>query len=424
MKLDRSIAPGIQEVREVTPFEYSTYKLKDSVPVYHTAHGESNLFKIMVRFDGGIAAEQKPLQAQMAARMMLEGTRQKSAEEIAEVIDFYGASVIPTFERDFISVKIRGLKKDFTPVVELLAELINDSVYPEKQFLQLKKRSLAHFKTSIQRKAYQAQNEMKPLIFGDNHPYGHKTDINAFEQIQLADLQDYYRENIQNGSLRIFISGIEEEIAQPLLQKHFGDMKYSPGKLEDISLRGNERKELHLEDENAVQSAIRLSWKVGNRNHPDFIEMKILNTILGGYFGSRLMKNLREEKGLTYGVGSAIGSAQQTGLWVIATEVGAEYTQTALEEIYREINRLKTTLVGDEELNLVKNYLPGKILRSLEKDFDRLNSFVEMSDHNLPADYYARYLKKVREINAERIRELANQYMMFDDISEVVVGKK
>ncbi|MGM0648758.1 MAG: M16 family metallopeptidase, partial [Bacteroidota bacterium] len=185
----------------------------------------------------------------------------------------------------------------------------------------------------------------------------------------------------------------------------------------------NKRRVLHIQHDNAVQSAIRLGLRLQNRTHPDFMELKILNTILGGYFGSRLMKNLREDKGLTYGVGSAIGSARQSGLWIIATEVGAEYTQKALSEIYKEINNLKTTLVSDQELQLIQHYLPGKILRALEKDFDKLDSFMELSDHQLPEDYYSSFLKAINNITADRIKELANQYLMFDDISEVVVGK-
>ncbi|MFW6224419.1 MAG: M16 family metallopeptidase [Bacteroidota bacterium] len=425
MDLDRSIAPDVKEIGEVTPFEYITDKLNNGAPVYYLAHGESSLFKMVIRFDGGISMEEKTLQSQLAALMLLEGTTDKSSEEIAETIDFYGASINPTYERDFNSIKVRGLRKDFNELLKLVYEIVAEAAYAEKEFRLLKNKYRELHKTNVKRKAYQAQNEMKPLLFGEHHPYGHKVDDQAFDLINRDDLISFYQQYILNSRIRIFISGMNPEEASPQLNETFGKLNL-PAHPEEIKAKlssGNERRELHIYHDDALQSAIRLSWKTGNRNHSDFVDLKVLNTILGGYFGSRLMKNLREEKGLTYGVRSAIGSTQQTGIWVIATEVGAQHTQLALQEIYKEINRLKTTLVEDDELGLVKRYLPGKILRSLEKDFDRLNSFVELSDHQLPADYYQSFVNAVKIIDAERIRELANKYMMFDDICEVVIGK-
>lgn len=427
MKVDRTIAPDIQLVREVRPLEYTRITLEQGSPLYLTEHGESRLFKLVIRFDGGSFTENKPLQAQLTAKMLLQGTKNKNSLEIAQILDFYGAKLIPVVERDFFSLKVQGLRKDFKPVMDLVFDLIHNSIFPEKEFEQIRKRLYAQYKTNMKKKSYVAQNEMKPLLFGTNHPYGFKIDDDAFRLIQLSDLKDYYKNTIQTGRVRFFLSGIEQKEAQRVLSSNPGRLHYDDQNKANhntnLAIPPNQRKELYVNHDEAVQSAIRLGWKIGNRNHPDFIDLKIINTILGGYFGSRLMKNLREEKGLTYGIGSAIGSTQQTGLWVIATEVGADYTQLAIEEIYKEINRLKTTSIEKEELKLIQNYLPGKILRSLEKDFDKLDSFVELSDHGLPADYYSSFLKKIREIDADRIKDLANQYLLFHDISEVIVGK-
>ncbi|MCF8331008.1 MAG: insulinase family protein [Bacteroidales bacterium] len=426
MKADRTVAPDIQQVREVRPLKYALITLDQGSPLYLTEHGDSKLFRLVIRFDGGTFAEHKTLQAQLTAKMLLQGTHDKNSLEIAQILDFYGAKLNPVVERDFFSLKVQALRKDFEPVMKLIFELVHNSVFPEKEFEQIKKRLYAQYKTNIKKKSYVAQNEMKPLLFGKKHPYGHKIDEDAFPSIQLNDLKEYYRRIIEKGRVRLFVSGIEHKNAQSILNGLTGELHYKAMNTkpdEALVIPPNKRKEVHVIQDDAVQSAIRLGWKTGNRNHPDFIELKILNTILGGYFGSRLMKNLREEKGLTYGIGSAIGSTQQTGLWIIATEIGAENTQIALQEIYREINRLKTTSIEEEELKLIQNYLPGKILRSLEKDFDKLDSFVELSDHNLPPDYYSTFLKKIREIDAERIKELANQYLLFDNISEVVIGK-
>lgn len=424
MTVDRSKAPDIHTVQEIKPLVYQKLMLSREIPLFLTEHGESNLFKLVLRFDGGISEENKPLEAQFAVRMLLEGTKRKSAGEIALLLDFFSASIKTIAERDYISVEIQGLRKDFQGIMDVVMELIHDSVLPQKEFELLKNRIYNQFKTNIQRKSYQAQNEIKPLLFGEKHAYGHKLSNEVFQQITRDEVMQYYHRVIQNGHLRIFISGIENKEAETFLNSRTGNLY--PSKFKALSapvFPDNKRQVHHLQYDDAVQSAIRLGLRLHNRTHPDFMELKILNTILGGYFGSRLMKNLREDKGLTYGVGSAIGSARQSGLWIIATEVGAEYTQKALSEIYKEINNLKTSLVSDEELQLIQHYLPGKILRALEKDFDKLDSFIELSDHQLPENYYSSFLKAINNITAERIKEIANQYLMFDDISEVVVGK-
>ncbi|MGM0612211.1 MAG: M16 family metallopeptidase [Bacteroidota bacterium] len=424
MELDRSIAPEIHQVRSVKPLVFDMFKMYRDTPVYYAEGRESNLFKLVVRINGGIAAEDKPLQAQLLAKMLLQGTRNKSSDQIAQIIDFYGASLMPVVEHDFISIKLTGLKKDFQPLVELVGEIIHNPVFPEKEFKQQVNKLRAQFKTNIQKRAYETQNEMKPLLFGENHPYGHKTDINAFHQLDLDDVRKYYQNVVPKGYMRIFVSGITRDEAQKSLGKITDSLKNEAvHHFTKAEIPENERKELHVHHKNAVQSAIRLGWKTGNRNHSDFIELKILNTFLGGYFGSRLMKNLREEKGFTYGIGSAIVSTQQTGMWLIATEVGSEYTRQSLDEIYKEIELLKNTAVGDQEINLIKNYLPGKIIRSLEKDFDKLDSFIELSDHGLPADYYSQFLEKIRNIDSDRIKELADKYFSLDHINEVVSGK-
>ncbi|MFW6019172.1 MAG: M16 family metallopeptidase [Bacteroidales bacterium] len=424
MEIDRSIAPEIHQVRRVKPLEFDMFKMYRNTPVYYNQGRESNLFKLVVRINGGIAAEDKPIQAQMAAKMLLQGTKDKSSDQIAQIIDFYGASLNPVVEHDFISIKLTGLKKDFQPLVKLVGEILHNSVFPEKEFKHQINKLRSQFKTNIQKRAYEVQNEMKPLLFGGNHPYGHKTDINVFYQLTLEDVLAYYHKVISKGYMRIFVSGIAPKEVENTL-KQITDPLKGEGVHHFVQsvIPENQRKRLHIHHKNAVQSAVRLGWKTGNRNYPDFIELKILNTLLGGYFGSRLMKNLREEKGFTYGVGSAIVSTQQTGIWLVATEVGAEYTRQSIEEIYNEIELLKNSAVGNEELNLIRNYLPGKIIRSLEKDFDKLESFVELSDHELPADYYSLFIEKIRNIDSDRIKELATKYLLFDNICEVVSGK-
>jgi len=160
-----------------------------------------------------------------------------------------------------------------------------------------------------------------------------------------------------------------------------------------------------------------------NRSHPDFPAVQVLNTVLGGYFGSRLMNNIREDKGYTYGIGSGIAAYKQAAALFIATEVGTDVCKAATIEIEKEINLLKTDLVPAEELSLVRNYMLGSLLGSLENVFSHADKFKNLYFSGLDYEYYDRYTDVVKSITAGELLKLANEYLDFDRFYKVIVGK-
>jgi predicted Zn-dependent peptidase len=159
------------------------------------------------------------------------------------------------------------------------------------------------------------------------------------------------------------------------------------------------------------------------QTHPDFLKLNILNTILGGYFGSRLMKNIREEKGYTYGIGSVLISLKKEGFLVIVSEVGSAYTKKTLHEIFKEIRRLREEKVSPEELTLVKNYMMGDFLRSFDGPFAISESYRSMLDFHLSMDYFSRVIKTIKSITADEIMDLANLYLIEENFVRTIAGK-
>jgi zinc protease len=179
----------------------------------------------------------------------------------------------------------------------------------------------------------------------------------------------------------------------------------------------------YIEKPDALQSAIRMGTPLFNRTHPDFPAIQVLNTVLGGYFGSRLMTNIREDKGYTYGIGSGIASLKQTGSIFIATEVGADVCRAAITEIEKEVNLLKTDLIPEGELSLVRNYMLGSLLGSLENVMSHADKFKNIYFAGLGYDYYDYYTDTIKTISADKLKELANQYFDFDNFYKVIAGK-
>jgi predicted Zn-dependent peptidase len=160
-----------------------------------------------------------------------------------------------------------------------------------------------------------------------------------------------------------------------------------------------------------------------NRTHPDFPALQVLNTVLGGYFGSRLMANIREDKGYTYGIGSGMSSLKHSGSLFIATEVGADVCQSAITEIEKEVNLLKSELIPDDELSLVRNFMMGSLLGSLENVFSHADKFKNLYFSGLDYDYYDRYVSTIKTVTAVQLKQLAEQYLNADQFYKVVVGK-
>ncbi|MNR03395.1 Peptidase M16 inactive domain protein [compost metagenome] len=221
------------------------------------------------------------------------------------------------------------------------------------------------------------------------------------------------------------VSGKFDTAGFNLLDSSFGyDWEKSEVVKNSFSFSVTDKQFVYKEKPEALQSAIRIGQLAINRKHKDFSGLQILNTVLGGYFGSRLMANIREDKGYTYGIGSGISSLQQAGYLFISTEVGADVCGAALTEIYKEIDLLKTTLIGEDELNLVRNYMLGSMLGSLENVFSHADKFKNIYFSGLDYDYYSRYIETVKTITAEELLALANKYFTTESFTEVVIGKK
>ena len=183
------------------------------------------------------------------------------------------------------------------------------------------------------------------------------------------------------------------------------------------------RAELFIEKQDAMQSAIRIGRRLFNKTHSDYFGMQILNTVLGGYFGSRLMSNIREDKGYTYGIGSGMASLLHDGFFYISTEVGVDVTKATLIEIYKEIEKLQNELISESELDLVKNYMLGTFLRSVDGPFAMSEKFTAIKDYGLTNEFYHTYVNHIKQVKAEELLILAQKYLNKNDLSELVVGK-
>jgi predicted Zn-dependent peptidase len=256
--------------------------------------------------------------------------------------------------------------------------------------------------------------------------YGYDIDASAYNQLTRDQLLEYFKKTYQPQNCTLIIAGkVTDEILKELNSVFGSDWKnVSPVVQNVFTFDKTAGAEQFIEKPDAIQSAIRIGQIAINRTHADFPGFQVLNTILGGYFGSRLMANIREDKGYTYGIGSALVSLKNNGYFFIASEVGADVCGQTMFEIEKEINLLKAQKVSESELDLVRNYMLGSMLGSLENSLSHADKFKNIYFSGLGYDYYDQYIHTVRNITPNDIISLANQYLNFEDFQKVIVGKK
>jgi predicted Zn-dependent peptidase len=182
-----------------------------------------------------------------------------------------------------------------------------------------------------------------------------------------------------------------------------------------------EKKYRVTNDPQGVQGAIRMGAQFPNRHHPDFVKAQVLNNVFGGFFGSRLMSNIREEKGYTYGIYSYLENHIQESAWVISTEAGRDVCEATVTEVYKEMEGLRKAPVDEEELLLVRNYMMGSILGDLDGPFQIINRWKNIILNGLDESFFNHQLETIRTVSAEELQQLANKYLQPENFYELVV---
>jgi predicted Zn-dependent peptidase len=425
MPIDRTLPPAFHEVEKINLTEAVKLQLANGIPVYTVNVGTQDVTRIEFIFRAGIRHQPSSLVATGVNDMLDEGTTTRSAEAIAEELDFFGAFIESEVQHDSAGFTLFSLNKHLSSTLPVVQDILRNASFPEEEFKIYLTNKRQLFLVDSDKVAVLARREFNKLLFGKQHPYGTKTELPDFDLLTRDSLAEFYRQRYMAENCIIVASGNLPENLLDLLGKYFGDegWKSNPVTEKTFPAPASDAQRVHtIEKEGAVQSAIRIGRVLFNKTHPDFPGMQVTNALLGGYFGSRLMANIREDKGYTYGIGSGLVSMYDGGYFVISTEVGVDVTNAALKEIYYEIDKLQNELVGEDELDLVRNYLIGVFLRSTDGPFavgDRLKGLL---GYDLDYSYYNRYLETIRTITAERVRELARQYWKKEDLIELVVG--
>jgi zinc protease len=352
--------------------------------------------------------------------LLLSGTDQLSSTEIHNQLDGLGAFYESNVGHENATISIYALKENMIQILHVLKNAIDKMAFSTQEVEELISDRKQKFRVNLEKVSFLAQRQFQKEIFHDS-PYGRIMEEQDYDSFSVSEMKNFYRENYLNGLTKVVVVGdFTQDDIDAMIDLTGQWSKEGPVEFETTFQ--NKPGHTHIEKEDALQTAIRMGKILFNKSHPDFIDFQVLNTILGDYFGSRLMSNIREDKGYTYGIGSMSAELQETGYFLIATEVGKDVKDATLAEIKKEIERLRTDLVDQEELDLVKNYLLGQLLKSADGPYSLIDLYMGLESFGLELEFYNESIEAIKKITPERIRELANQYLNWEDFSIVSAG--
>ncbi len=420
--IDRTQAPAAGEIEKVDLQEAVPVQLSNGIPLYYISSGKLPVVRLEVIFQSGAWYERKNGQSFFAAKMIAEGAAGHSAHEIASQFEYYGSFLEVKPGLDRVSAVVYTLSKHLRSVSQLLRDIINAPEYPEKELEIQKRIKKQSVKINREKPNMLASQKIKEALFGSEHPYGLSLSEEAIEAITADDLHDYRRTRLCAQPTIIMSGGVTETDIE-VVKTTFDQLKFNANVNGNTSSpKAVSQREIFVERPKAMQSSIRLGSFIMRKADPSYSELMVLNEIFGGYFGSRLMKNIREQKGYTYGIYSSMVNLSQASMMIIGTDVNREVTEDTLAQISYEMQRLREESIPQAELEIAKNYMLGNFQASINSPFSLADKFKAVYFHELGYNFYDNFVDTVKSVSAERLKELANEYLTEDKFSKVVVG--
>ena len=401
---------------------YEKYTLRNGVEVYAINAGAEELMMVDCVFYAGNWYEQQNLVAASTNYLLKNGTTSKNAFQINEHFEYYGSYLNRACYNESATITLHCLTKHLGKLLPVMKELMTDATFPDEEIDIYKQNMRQRLNVNLKKGDFVASRLIDAYIYGKDHPYGRFSSFEDFDAVTRDGVKAFYEQYYKNGKLVVFVAGKLPENVFQLLDEQLGDLQNTPHSIQDIpSQRAEEKKYRIINDPNGVQGAIRMGIPFPNRHHPDFQKTMVLNTLFGGFFGSRLMSNIREDKGYTYGIYSYLENHLQQSAWVISTEVGKDVYEAAIVEVYKEMERLRNEPIEQEELSLVRNFMMGSILGDLDGPFQILARWKNIILNGLDESYFYNQIQTIRTVSDKELQELANKYLQPDHFYELVV---
>ena len=428
MKLDRITPPKTRPIAQFEIPHPEEHILKNGIPLRIIKTGTEEVVRLDIVINGGRLATRMPFLALLTNRMLREGSQLYTSSIIAEKLDYYGASLDLSMSLKNEFVTLYCINKYFSQTLAVVADIVKYPTFPEQELKTVIEMNKQRFRVMENKVDAVSQKTMNQALFGAKHPIGYYAKVDDFDKLNVNLIKEYYRDHYYSNNTIIFISGnVTQEIIQSI-ENQLGDepwgIDHPKFEAKPYRIWTSKQKLFFVKKPDAIQSSLKMGYLTIGMKHPDFVKLRVLVVLLGGYFGSRLMKNIRERKGYTYDIDSILMPISNKSVFLVSTEADNQYIPAIVKEIKRQIDRLCTVKVGQAELNMVKNYMLGEFCRSFESPLSLSDAWIYVETNGLDMNFYPHIVEAIRTVSRDDILRLAQIYLCKENLIEVVTGEK
>jgi zinc protease len=418
--LDRKLAPSFQKTLSLILPEPIQVPLSSGSYVWYTEGIKQNIVKVEVVFTAGKWGEPVPGLSHFTSMMLEKGTAGKTSAELAEALDRYGANLEINPGFDFVSISLYSLKSKLKEIFPVFLELITEPRFPEKEWVQMREIFLQNLKVNQEKTGYVASKLIRQNIFGPAHPYGSSIEevdvmairpdqFHAFFTTSFALHSAYLVGSLDATDLEVIRRGLNS------LPRREPVVSYGPA----VSAAPFAQR---VTRGDRLQASVRLGKRSVLKTDFDYPAVLLATHVLGGFFGSRLMKNIREEKGLTYGISASLNTLQRDSLFIIGADVNRENVSVVIDEVKKELLELGSVVVPEQELLLAKNHFIGSLQTDLANPFSVGERIKTIHLNGLPGDYYQHLLLRIDGLTSDGIQQATEKHLNREMLFEVAVG--
>ncbi len=421
--VDRKKGPKIQTDYNIQIPEFMSQVLGNGLKLFAVNSGTQDIIKIELVFRTGRVDEIKRASAKTTFQLIREGSQTLNADELANKFDFYGAYIKIFSGLEYASISIVTLCKYFEETWGPFLDMIKNPAFEEPEINKYTSVASQRLTEQLVKNDIISFRVLTEQLFGESHPYGYNTEPEDFLKLSREDLVSFFDKNVGFNNAAVVLSG---RITDNIRTKVISDLEQinKQSRTETIRFNSDEIVPdfISIPSANQAQTSLKMGRLLFQRLHPDYSKMQVLNTILGGYFGSRLMKNIREDKGYTYGIYSSLETWKKGGFLYISADLANDSVDQTLEEIRKEFRRLKSELVPMDEFIMVKNFMLGQCLHLIDGPFATGQLIKNVYAKDLDIEHFKNHIEEIKTISRNDILELAIDYLDENTFSTVLAG--
>ena len=399
--------------------------MPNGVPLYRLEGTDKGVVRLDILFKGGYAVQGKPLLAMFTNRMLREGTAALSAAEISQKLDYYGAWIDMYSSQNSNHITLYTMSKHLAPLLGVLEDMIKHPLFPQENLDTVRRNNRSYFTVNSQKVDVVSQRYFENSLWGEEHPLGHVVEAADYDAITRDDIQEYYNSYYGSRNCTMFIAGSVDDAMLAAIGNSFGNEAWGCDNEcgeSELALPCPQAGRRTVTVQGTMQSAVKMGFMAMDSSHPDFHKFRFLCVLLGGYFGSRLMSNIREENGYTYHIAAEMDAYGERNAFMISSETATEYVEPLIQEVYKELDRLVAEPPSEAEIELVRNYIMGELCREYEGQSAKSEVFVNAWLSGVGFDSVNRYIDEIKNVTPDSLHRLAREYFRKDNMIEIVVG--